>query len=88
MDRLSPIAIKACAKFKALALIDDGYVQADHNILCPLCGMLFLFLLDPRDQSAHRHMCDEILVIMAFLRVQIAEDHIEGHLLDRFVMLP
>lgn len=88
MDRLSPIAIKACDKFKALVLIDDGYVQAESNILCPLCGERFLFLVDPRDQADYRQMCREIFAVMAFLRIKIAEDHIEGHLLDRFVILP
>ena len=54
VERLTPVAVKESAKFKAMALIQDGSVQADEHLLCPLCGMRFLILLDPKDRSDHR----------------------------------
>ncbi|HEY1527553.1 MAG TPA: hypothetical protein VGH51_15075 [Candidatus Angelobacter sp.] len=41
VERLTPAALKESAKLKALALISDGYVQADDNLLCPICGCVF-----------------------------------------------
>jgi hypothetical protein len=86
MEKLAPVAINAISRVEALSLIHDGYVQADHNILCPQCGMRFLFLLDPTDRTAHRDMCEEIRGIMALLQAKIATDHIQGHSSDLFVI--
>jgi hypothetical protein len=84
--RRPSMAIKATEKYAALRTILDGYVQADHNILCPACGMKFLYLLDPRDRSDHRHYYPEIRGRMACLRDEIETDHVNGHACVRFAM--
>jgi hypothetical protein len=87
VERLTPAALKESAKLKALALISDGYVQADDNLLCPICGMRFLLLLDLKDRSDHRQRRAEVhdRAVM-FFEEMIKQDHAAGHPHERFAM--
>jgi hypothetical protein len=86
VQRLTPVAVKATEKFGALTLVLDGYVQADENLSCPLCGMSFLLLLDPKDRSDHRNSSGDVRRAMFSLREQITQDHSNGHSHERFAM--
>jgi hypothetical protein len=87
VERLTPVAVKENATFKAMALISDGYVQGDENLLCPLCGMRFLLLLDPKDRSDHRQRAAvNREKAVAWLCEKITRDHDAGHPHERFVM--
>jgi hypothetical protein len=45
-EPLQPVFLKATAKFKAFALLESGYTQSNSTILCPLCGLKYILLLD------------------------------------------
>ena len=83
-QKLTPVALKATGKVSALALLLEGYVQADQNILCPLCGMKFLLLLDPRDRCDHFHHGDDIRQVMVAFQQKVAGDHAMEHGNERF----
>ena len=87
VERLTPVALKESAKLKALALISDGYAQADQNVLCPECGMRFLLLLDLTDRPKHRQDRTDVRDrAVMFFEEMIKQDHAAGHPHDRFVM--
>jgi len=87
VERLAPVAVKQSAKLKAMALVTDGYVQADEKIQCLACEVCYLLLLDPRDRVRHRHETSQQRhPSIAFFRQKITQDHDAGHPHDRFVM--
>jgi hypothetical protein len=87
IGRLMPVAIKATAKSRAMDLIHQGYVQADVSLVCPLCALRFLLLLDRKDREQHRRPGGETSGrCLAFLREKITEDHLYYHENEMFVM--
>jgi hypothetical protein len=85
IGRLMPVAIKATAKSRALELVHGGYVQADGVVICPLCAVRYLLLLDMRDRDDH--LDGKISGrVLAFFREKITQDHGADHEHDLFVM--
>jgi hypothetical protein len=79
-SQLIPVVVNETAAFRATALRQEGYVQAGDPIQCPLCGLRFVLLLDPKDHSdsegaasTHREKA------AVFFREIIMQDHINDH---------
>ena len=82
-----PVAIKATAKTRAMELIQQGYVQADLTLTCPICALRFLLLLDWKDRELQRRPGNEAGGReIVFLREKIAQDHLYDHEHEMFVM--
>ena len=82
-----PVAIKATAKARAMELIHQGYVQADISLVCPLCVLRFLLLVDLKDREKHRQLDGETSGReIAFLREKITQDHLYNHENELFKM--
>jgi len=83
-DPFQPVALKATAKFKALALAEEGYKQAGEVIACPLCGEKYILLFECGTGSGRETpsaaLYDETL---KYFRERIIESHHGGHEYDR-----
>jgi hypothetical protein len=86
IERLMPVAIKATAKSRAMELIHQGYVQADISLVCPLCALRFLLLVDLKDRQKHRQLGETSGREIAFLREKITQDHLYDHEHEMFMM--
>lgn len=86
IERLMPVAIKATAKSRAMELVRDGYVQADAVVMCPLCSLRYLLLLDMRDRNDQQFAGKAGGRVLAFFREKITQDHGADHEHDLFVM--
>ncbi len=79
-SQLIPVVVNENAAFRAIELRQEGYVQAGDPIPCPLCGLRFVLLLDPKDHSdsenaatTHREKAT------VFFQEIIMQDHINDH---------
>jgi hypothetical protein len=86
-EPLQPVFLKATAKFKAFALLESGYAQSNSTILCPLCGLKYILLLD-KASATQALMTDAALhnEALRYFRDRICAEHWTGHKSDRLIL--
>lgn len=79
-SQLIPVVVNENAAFRATALRQEGYVQAGDPIPCPLCGLRFVLLLDPKHHSDFGDAAtSQRKNATIFFEEIIMQDHINDH---------
>ena len=83
---LPSIAISETAKGSAFSLIDSGYIQSRHSVLCPICHAKYLLLVDACQTESLSGEALEATALHYFAE-RLRETHLTGHQEDRLVMM-
>jgi len=81
-----PIAVHENSKLKALSLINEGYIQADKNVQCPICGTKYLFLCDHKDSGRSKSITRKHDEALQYFKDKVRESHANGHFEDVLVL--
>jgi hypothetical protein len=81
-----PVAVRESAKLKALALVNEGYIQSRKTIECPLCSAKYLFLCDSKDSGRAKSITRKHEDAMLYFTDKVRESHQRGHIEDVLVL--
>ncbi len=82
-----PMVVLESAKARALALIQEGYVQAYETLECPLCSIKYLFLCDLKDSCRRQPQTTRHGEALLYFAAKIKESHLAGHI-EEVIVLP
>jgi hypothetical protein len=81
-----PIAVRESAKLKALALVNEGYIQSRKTIECPMCSAKYLFLCDRKDSGRTKSITRKHEDALLYFTDKVRESHQSGHIEDVLVL--
>lgn len=85
---LPPVAISEADKAIAFELIDCGYKQCRHSILCPICGKKYLILLDRFASESNSTAAENLRTVgLEYFADKLQQCHNGGHCEQKLVMI-
>jgi hypothetical protein len=81
-----PVAVRESAKLKALALVNEGYIQSRKTIECPVCSAKYLFLCDRKDSGRATSITRKHEDALLYFTDKVCESHHSGHIEDVLVL--